>query len=65
MIALDELLTGLDAHATRHIKDLLPERLGAGVTMIFTSHILEVVQRSAQLIGITNHGKLMAEGSLE
>jgi ABC-2 type transport system ATP-binding protein len=36
----------------------------AGGTVILTTHILEVAERMAQRIGIIQHGRLIAEGTL-
>ncbi|MGH8371188.1 MAG: ABC transporter ATP-binding protein [Gammaproteobacteria bacterium] len=65
LLILDEPLTGLDAAAARQIKDLLRERVKAGMTVVLTTHILEVAERLAERIGIIQHGHLIAEGTLE
>ncbi len=65
LIILDEPLTGLDAAAARQVKDLLLAHVAQGGTVILTTHILEVAERMAQRIGIIQHGKLIAEGSLD
>jgi len=65
LIILDEPLTGLDAAASRQVKDLLLAHVNKGGTVILTTHILEVAERMAQRIGIIQHGKLIAEGSLD
>ena len=65
LIILDEPLTGLDAAAARQVKDLLLAHVAQGGTVILTTHILEVAERMAQRIGIIQHGKLIAQGSLD
>ena len=64
LIMLDEPLTGLDAAIARQVKDLLTARVRAGATIILTTHILEVAERLADRIGIVDHGRLIAEGTL-
>lgn len=64
VIILDEPLTGLDAGAARQVKDVLRQRVADGVTIIMTTHILEVAERMADRIGVIAHGQLIAEGSL-
>ena len=64
LIMLDEPLTGLDAAIARQVKDLLTDRVRAGATIILTTHILEVAERLADRIGIVDHGRLIAEGTL-
>lgn len=65
LIILDEPLTGLDAAAAHQVKTLLADKVRAGVTVILTTHILEVAERLAEKIGIIHHGRLLAEGTLE
>ncbi|QYO75716.1 ABC transporter ATP-binding protein [Devosia salina] len=64
LIILDEPLTGLDAGSARQVKDVLRQRTAAGVTVIMTTHILEVAERMAERIGIIAQGRLIAEGNL-
>ncbi len=64
LLILDEPLTGLDAGAARHVKDLLARRVAGGGTVILTTHILEVAERMADRIGIIRAGRLVAEGTL-
>ena len=64
LIILDEPLTGLDAGSARQVKDVLKQKVAEGVTVIMTTHILEVAERMAERIGVINHGRLVAEGTL-
>ena len=64
LIILDEPLTGLDAGSARQVKQVLLEKVKEGVTVIMTTHILEVAERMAERIGVINHGRLVAEGTL-
>ncbi len=65
LIILDEPLTGLDAGSARQVKTVLRERVGAGSTVIMTTHILEVAERMADRIGVIAGGRLIAQGTLE
>ena len=64
LIILDEPLTGLDAGSARQVKDVLLGKVRDGVTVIMTTHILEVAERMAERIGVISHGRLIAEGTL-
>jgi len=64
LIILDEPLTGLDAGSARQVKDVLKSRVRDGVTVIMTTHILEVAERMAERIGVISHGRMIAEGTL-
>jgi ABC-2 type transport system ATP-binding protein len=64
LIILDEPLTGLDAGSARQVKDVLLAKVRQGVTVIMTTHILEVAERMAERIGVIANGRLIAEGTL-
>ncbi|MFQ5825457.1 MAG: ABC transporter ATP-binding protein, partial [bacterium] len=65
VLFLDEPLTGLDANAALIIKELLKKMAVQGMTIMFCSHILEVVERICTRIAIINEGQLIAEGTPE
>ena len=65
LLILDEPLTGLDAAAARKVKDGLVQRTREGLTVLFTTHILEVAERLATRIGLIAKGELVSEGTLE
>lgn len=65
LLILDEPLTGLDAAMARHVKELLQARVAEGVTVILTTHILEVAERLSDRIGIIRNGRLVREGTME
>jgi ABC-2 type transport system ATP-binding protein len=65
LIILDEPLTGLDAGSARQVKDVLRQKTASGVTVIMTTHILEVAERMAERIGVIACGRLIAEGTLD
>lgn len=64
LIILDEPLTGLDAGSARQVKDVLLGLVASGVTVVMTTHILEVAERMAERIGVITGGRLIAEGTL-
>jgi ABC-2 type transport system ATP-binding protein len=65
LLMLDEPLTGLDAAASRLVKDMIRQRVEQGAAVILTTHILEVAERMADRIGIIKDGKLLIEGRLD
>ncbi len=64
LLMLDEPLTGLDAAASRLVKDMIRRKVEEGAAVILTTHILEVAERMADRIGIIKDGQLLVEGSL-
>ncbi len=63
LLILDEPLTGLDAAASRDVKDMLAERVAAGAAVVVTTHILDVAERIADRIGIIAAGRLLELGT--
>jgi len=63
VLFLDEPLNGLDANAAMIFKELLKKMVAQGKTVIFCSHILEVVERICNRILIINQGVRILEGS--
>ena len=64
LLFLDEPFEGVDAIASRQIKDLLTAFVKGGGTVFLTTHILEIVERLCDYIGIIQKGRLVAQGSM-
>jgi ABC-2 type transport system ATP-binding protein len=65
LLFLDEPFEGIDAIASRQIKDLLLSFVERGGTVFLTSHILEIVERLSTHIGVIAKGRLVAQGPIE
>src|SRR5438067_6055782 len=65
VIFLDEPFEGIDPVSSRVIRDILHDLTQRGVTIFFSSHIMEVVERLCTRVGIINQGMLVAEGTLQ
>src|SRR5216684_6956814 len=65
ILFLDEPFEGVDAIASRTLKDLLTKLTARGLTVFLTSHVLEIVERLCSDIAIISQGKLLASGSLQ
>ena len=64
ILFLDEPFEGVDAIASRTLKDLLSRLTARGLTVFLTSHVLEIVERLCSDIAIISQGRLLAAGSL-
>ena len=64
ILFLDEPFEGVDAIASRTLKDLLSRLTARGLTVFLTSHVLEIVERLCTDIAIIAQGRLLASGSL-
>ena len=65
LLFLDEPFEGIDAIASRQIKDLLRIYVKDGGTIFLTSHILEIVERLCDHLGVIFEGKLVAQGPMQ
>ena len=65
LLILDEPLSGLDAPTTAVIKEVLRAWAERGGSVLYTSHLLDVVEKVCDRMIILNQGVLVAEGSLD
>src|SRR5688500_20294362 len=65
VLFLDEPFEGVDAVASRTLKDLLSRLTARGLTVFLTSHVLEIVERLCTHLAIISEGRLVASGPLE
>jgi ABC-2 type transport system ATP-binding protein len=63
IIFLDEPLSGLDANAVILVKEILARLKEAGKTIIYSSHIMDVVEKLSDRIIIINKGEVVADGT--
>lgn len=62
-LILDEPLDGLDANTAMVVKELLKQLAAQGKTIMFSSHILDVVERMCTRIVIIDHGRFVTSGT--
>ena len=63
VLLLDEPLDGLDVSAQEALKQILRERAAAGCAVVYSSHILEVVEKLCTRVAILIRGRVAALGS--
>lgn len=63
VLVFDEPLNGLDANATLIVKELLRGLAAQGRTILFCSHLLDVVERLCTRLVIVDKGRAIAEGT--
>jgi ABC-2 type transport system ATP-binding protein len=63
VLLLDEPLDGLDVPAQELLKELIRERAARGDCVVYSSHILEVVERICDRVAILHQGVIAALGS--
>lgn len=62
---IDEPMVGLDPIHARIVKQELKDRSRAGMTVLMSTHLLNIAEEVADRIGIINRGKLIALGTME
>lgn len=65
VLFLDEPLSGLDVETSLIVKDLVQRLSSEGKTIIYCSHILEVVEKICSRVVIIHEGKIVADDSVE
>ena len=64
VLIIDEPMVGLDPMHARVVKDEFKARSRAGCTIFLSTHTLSVAEEMADRIGIINHGRLIALGTV-
>jgi len=64
LIIMDEPTVGIDPQSRNHILESVRELNRRGATIIYTSHYMEEVEAIGTRIGILDHGRLIALGTV-
>ena len=64
LLILDEPFVGLDPLASHKLKTIMREFCEGGGAIFFSSHVLEVVEKLCDRVGIIKEGKLVKEGTV-
>jgi ABC-2 type transport system ATP-binding protein len=64
VIFLDEPFNGIDAVTTQALRGILQKLTARGVTVLFSSHVLEVVEKLCTRIAIIHKGRVEVVGTL-
>lgn len=62
---IDEPMVGLDPIHARIVKQELKERSRAGMTVLMSTHLLNIAEEVADRIGIIHKGRLIALGTMD
>lgn len=65
VVLMDEPLNGLDANSVIRVKELLRTMADEGKTILYSSHIMDVVERISNRIVLLDHGTIAANDSFE
>ncbi len=62
LLVLDEPFAGLDPGGVDDMTEILAERADAGVTVLFSSHQLDLVEHICQSVAIIHRGRVVTQG---
>jgi ABC-2 type transport system ATP-binding protein len=65
LLILDEPTVGLDPKSARLLKDTVQALAAEGRGVVLCTHILEIAQALCDRVAILDHGRIIAEGSLD
>jgi ABC-2 type transport system ATP-binding protein len=65
LLIADEPTVGLDPKSIRELKTLLRRQAEGGVTVFLSTHTLDIAQELADRIGIIDHGRMLACGTMD
>jgi ABC-2 type transport system ATP-binding protein len=63
VVLFDEPLNGLDANATLAFKSLVTNLAREGTTILYCSHLLDIVERVCERVIVLNRGRIVADGT--
>src|SRR5580658_4807644 len=65
VLFLDEPLEGVDPVSADAIRRLLTRIVGSGSTVLFSSHVMELVEQVCDHVSIINQGRIVATGTTD
>jgi ABC-2 type transport system ATP-binding protein len=65
VLLLDEPTVGVDPQSRARLLDLVREQARLGITGIYTTHYMEEAESLCHRIAVVDHGKVIAEGTLD
>lgn len=65
VVLLDEPTVGIDPQARLNILDVVRQVADGGTAVVYTTHHLEEAEELCDRIAIVDHGKMLAEGTLD
>jgi len=65
LLLLDEPTAGVDPQSRNNILELVREVANRGKTVVYTTHYMEEAQKVCDRVGIIDHGRLLALGTVQ
>ena len=65
LLFLDEPFEAIDPVSARTIRTVLERYTESGATVVFSSHVMEIVERLCDRVAVIHAGRIQAEGTLD
>ncbi|MEG0073641.1 MAG: ABC transporter ATP-binding protein [Clostridia bacterium] len=65
LLILDEPFVGLDPKAAFKLKEIMRSLCKEGMSIFFSTHVLEVAQKLCDSVSIIKNGKIVVQGNIE
>jgi ABC-2 type transport system ATP-binding protein len=65
VLFLDEPFESVDPVSARTIREVLEHYTGSGATVVFSSHVMETVERLCDRVAVMHQGRLVASGPVD
>jgi ABC-2 type transport system ATP-binding protein len=65
VLVLDEPFEAVDPVSAGAIRRILTAFVGAGGTVVMSSHVMALVERLCDAVAIVGHGRILAHGTLD
>jgi ABC-2 type transport system ATP-binding protein len=65
LLMLDEPFEGVDPVSTRAMRRMLDQFRAGGGTVVLSTHVMDIVERVCDEIGVIHHGRLVASGPID
>jgi ABC-2 type transport system ATP-binding protein len=65
LLMLDEPFEGVDPVSTRAMRRMLDQFRAGGGTVVLSTHVMDIVERVCDEVGVIHHGRLVASGPID
>ena len=65
IVMLDEPFEGVDPVSTRTMRRMLDRFRAGGGTVVLSTHVMDIVERVCDHVGVLHHGRLVASGPID
>lgn len=65
LVMLDEPFEGVDPVSTRTMRRMLDRFRSGGGTVVLSTHVMDIVERVCDHVGVIDHGRMVASGPID